>query len=133
MEELITIEEAARICYEANRAYALALGDTSFPDWSSAPSWQQETNITGVKYFLRTVRYYGDGSERLRQIPERLHESWMEQKRADGWGYGPVKDAEKKEHPCFVPYSELPKAQRAKDHIFAGILRGLLSSGMLQA
>jgi len=41
--------------------------------------------------------------------PEKSHESWMKVKEIDGWKWGPVKDPEKKEHPCMVPFSELPK------------------------
>ena len=33
----------------------------------------------------------------------------------------PVKDSEKKEHPCFVRYEELPPAQRYKDTIFGAV------------
>lgn len=32
------------------------------------------------------------------------HENWLRDKEKDGWTFGPVKDAEKKEHPCFVPF-----------------------------
>lgn len=55
--------------------------------------------------------------------PSAFHESWLEEKRATGWKYGPAKDADKREHPCFVPYDELPVEQRAKDHIFGAIVR----------
>jgi len=46
-------------------------------------------------------------------------------KEADGWKYGPVKDAEKKEHPCFRPYNLLPRDQKAKDYIFRAIVHAL--------
>jgi hypothetical protein len=36
-----------------------------------------------------------------------------------------VKDPEKKEHPCFVPYESLPAEQQAKDHLFKGIVAAL--------
>jgi len=42
-----------------------------------------------------------------------------------GWKYGAVKDADKKEHPCFVPYEELPKEQQAKDHLFKATVSAL--------
>jgi hypothetical protein len=41
--------------------------------------------------------------------PEQSHEGWLEQKRADGWCYGPTNDADLKQHPCYVPYAELPR------------------------
>lgn len=42
--------------------------------------------------------------------------------------FGPVKDPERKEHPCFVPYDQLPAAQRAKDHIFNAVVRAVLAA-----
>lgn len=57
--------------------------------------------------------------------PENSHESWLAQKTAEGWKYGEVKDAEKKEHPCYIPYAELPAAQKAKDYIFRQTIHSL--------
>lgn len=50
--------------------------------------------------------------------PEQQHNNWCYFKRADGWRYGPEKDFERKEHPCLVPYSELPEIQQRKDAVF---------------
>ena len=50
--------------------------------------------------------------------PEQQHNNWVHFKRADGWKYGPEKDFERKEHPCLVPYSELPDVQQRKDSVF---------------
>lgn len=50
--------------------------------------------------------------------PEQQHNNWVHFKRADGWKYGPEKDFERKEHPCLVPYSELPEIQQRKDSVF---------------
>ena len=60
--------------------------------------------------------------------PEASHESWMAQKIEDGWRYGPVKDPEKKEHPCIVPFSQLPAEQQAKDFIFRAVVHALNES-----
>ena len=53
------------------------------------------------------------------------HDAWSEDKRKEGWKYGPVKDAEKKEHPCLVAFEALPPEQQAKDHLFKSVVRGL--------
>jgi len=55
-----------------------------------------------------------------------LHEAWLAEKERDGWKFGPVKDAERKEHPCFLPFSELPQEQRVKDYLFQAIVRALV-------
>lgn len=112
------IEEIARVCHEANRAYCATIGDLSQPAWDDAPEWQRKSAITGVTFHLR---FLIKGYEPL---PANSHESWLEEKRRDGWKFGAVKDAEKKEHPCFVPYNDLPVEQQLKDYIFAAIVKG---------
>jgi hypothetical protein len=39
-----------------------------------------------------------------------------------------VKDPEKKQHPCMVPYADLPAAQRAKDALFLGTVRNMAAA-----
>ena len=50
---------------------------------------------------------------------------WTHDKLADGWRFGPVKDADAKTHPCLLPYDDLPAWQRAKDALFLGIVRAM--------
>jgi RyR domain len=110
--EFKEIQEAcARAAHEVNRAYCLALGDTSQPAWDDAPDWQQTSARNGVAGALAG------------NMPEQSHEAWLAEKRATGWKYGPVKDPEKKEHPCFVPYADLPPSQQAKDILFVRTVR----------
>lgn len=109
------IVQIAQTCHEANRAYCASLGDLSQPAWADAPDWQKQSAVTGVQFTLANPD----------ATPSASHESWLEEKRRDGWVYGAVKNAETKEHPCFVPYDELPREQRAKDYIFQAIVRSL--------
>ncbi len=111
----MNIEQVARVTHEVNRAYCASLGDHSQPAWEDAPEWQRKSAIAGVTAVL-------GGSART---PAESHEGWLRQKRADGWTYGPVKDAEKKTHPCFVPYDQLPPEQKAKDYIFRAVVTSL--------
>jgi hypothetical protein len=106
-----TIEACARAAHEVNRAFCLALGDTSQPSWDDAPDWQKSSARNGVSGAL------------VDTTPEQSHETWLAEKKGAGWKYGPVKDPEKKEHPCFVPYAQLPAAQQAKDHLFTSTVR----------
>ena len=105
-------KDIAKVCHEVNRAYCKALGDDSQPAWDDAPQWQKDSAIAGVHMQLS----HPDAG------PEAGHDSWLAQKWAEGWKWGPVKDSEKKEHPCFKKFDELPVAQQAKDYIFRAIV-----------
>jgi hypothetical protein len=109
----LLIEFCARTAHEVNRAYCRAHGDGSQEPWEVAPDWQRSSARQGVRLIL-------DGAV---TAPEQLHESWLRTKAAEGWQYGPFKDVEKKVHPCFLPFAELPAFQRAKDHIFFAVVK----------
>ena len=111
------IVQIAKACHEANRGLCLAFGDTSQKSWEESPDWQQSSTIKGVEF-------HRDNPD---ATPSASHESWLEEKFRDGWKYGPVKDADAKEHPCFVPYDELPADQRVKDYAFKAICTCLLA------
>lgn len=106
----------ARVAHETNRAYCETLGDFSQPMWDLAPDWQKDSAIKGVQFHV-SAHERGEMPS-----PSASHDSWLEEKRAAGWTYGPVKDADKKEHPCFVPYAELPVSQRLKDYLFGAVV-----------
>ena len=111
----MTSEQLACICHEANRAYCLSLGDDSQPLWDGAPAWQRQSAINGVSEHLLHPS----------MTPADSHQSWLKEKEAAGWKYGLVKDPEKKEHPCFVAYTDLPADQQAKDSLFKAIIDAL--------
>ncbi|MCE2579581.1 hypothetical protein LDL36_13980 [Komagataeibacter sp. FNDCR1] len=103
----------AKICHEVNRAYCAALGDHSQPAWNDAPEWQRSSAIKGVEFTIANPD----------APPSASHDSWLKEKRETGWKYGPVKDPERKEHPCFVPYDALPLEQKVKDYLFQAVVR----------
>jgi hypothetical protein len=110
------VEAIARVCHEANRAYALAIGEdpsTVYGSWDDAPEAIRESARIGVQKAL-------DGA-----TPRELHESWCATKRRDGWTFGKVRNNETKEHPCLVEYYNLPEEQRQKDALFAAIVGAL--------
>lgn len=113
-EQWNKMDAIARVCHEVNRAYCQALGDNSQPDWDDAPEWQRSSARMGVD--LHMMGDFG---------PEASHVSWMQQKLNEGWKFGPVKDPAKKEHPCMVPFADLPREQQAKDFIFRAVVHAL--------
>jgi RyR domain len=102
----------AKVCHEANKAYSKTLGDDSQPCWEDAPEWQRSSAIKGVEFNIANPDAPASAS----------HDSWLEVKKAEGWKYGAVKDPEKKEHPCYVPYEQLPVEQQKKDALFKSIV-----------
>jgi RyR domain len=111
----MTVPQIARIAHETNRAYCQELGDTSQPSWEDAPTWQVQSAINGVQFHLDNPNAGPSGS----------HENWLKVKKAEGWKYGPEKNPDKKEHPCYVPYDQLPLEQRLKDSLFTSIVHAL--------
>lgn len=116
------IEQVAKVCHEANRAYCETIGDFSQLSWESSPEWQRDSARNGVKF------HFAQHASGIEASPSASHEKWLEQKHAEGWRYGPVKDPVKKEHPCFVAYNQLPREQRRKDYIFAAICKAFVVS-----
>ncbi len=115
MKTTLTVDDIAAICHEANRAFCEKLGDNSQPYWEDAPDWQKDSAIDGAQFHLVDA----DAS------PSASHENWLKLKVEEGWVYGPVKDPEKKEHPCCVPYEQLPIEQKCKDYLFKGVVEAL--------
>jgi ryanodine receptor 2 len=75
-----------------------------------------------------------DLSDDLKALLERLarnvHEVWAQGRLAQGWRYGPARDDILKEHPCLVPYDELPESERIFDRSTAAeTLRAILALG----
>lgn len=112
----MNIEQIAKTCHEVNKAFCVGHGDNSQPSWEDAPEWQKQSAINGVQYHI----------DHPDSKPEDSHNSWLAEKEKDGWKYGPVKNPETKEHPCFVPYDQLPVEQQAKDALFITVVRSFV-------
>ncbi|RTK92569.1 MAG: hypothetical protein EKK61_03985 [Rickettsiales bacterium] len=107
--------DIAKVAHELNKAYCESIGDISQPSWEEAPEWQKSSAINGVQFHI----------DNPNATPANSHESWLKQKTEEGWKYGEVKNPETKEHPCFLPYEQLPTSQKAKDYIFRQTIHSL--------
>jgi RyR domain len=103
----------AAACHQQNRLYCLMLGDSSQVHWDDAPQWQRDSALEGVRHALQDPR------------PEASHQRWVDKKTAEGWSYGPIKDPDKKLHPCLVPFGDLSAVQQRKDIIFIEMVQQL--------
>lgn len=111
----INIEAIAKVAHEANRAYCATLGDDSQPAWEDAPDWQKSSALHGARFHVENPTAPASAS----------HTSWLAEKEATGWKYGPVKDPDKKEHPCYVPFEELSEEHKRKDFLFRAVVHAL--------
>jgi hypothetical protein len=53
-------------------------------------------------------------------LARNAHENWAKQRVSEGWKYGTKRDDARKEHPCLVPYEELPESEKEYDRKMAG-------------
>lgn len=111
------IIKIAKACHEANRKYCESIGDFSQKKWDNAEDWQKKSAIEGVKFAI----------ENPNAPDSAQHDKWWNDKKADGWKYGKVKDAFKKTHPCMVPFNKLPKEQQYKDKLFRKTVKNFSS------
>ena len=108
-------EQIAKVCHEANKAFCEALGDMSQKHWEEAEEWQRDSAVKGVRFAVDNPDAPASSQ----------HDAWSADKIKDGWKFGPVKDAEKKEHPCLVLFEQLPLTQQAKDTLFKSVVSAL--------
>ncbi|MFL5245321.1 MAG: RyR domain-containing protein [Gemmataceae bacterium] len=54
-------------------------------------------------------------SELIELLAKNTHEVWARQRSDEGWKWGPARDDKKKEHPCLVPYEQLPESEKEYD------------------
>ena len=53
--------------------------------------------------------------ELVEKIAENVHEVWAESRISEGWQYGEDRSDALKQHPCLVPYEDLPENEKAYD------------------
>jgi len=53
--------------------------------------------------------------ELVELMAENCHEEWAKTRIEQGWTYGPERNDALKQHPCLVPYSELPESEKEYD------------------
>jgi hypothetical protein len=113
---LIKLNDIARVCHEANRAWCISNGDNSQAGWEDAPDWQRQSSIESIIFRI----------ENPNAKLSSQHDQWMKDKIEAGWVWGPVKNEATKEHPCIVPYEELSEFDKRKDALFAAIVLALI-------
>lgn len=68
--------------------------------------------------------------ELLESLAKQAHEAWAQMRLAEGWRFGPRRDEQRKEHPCLVPYEDLPESEKDVDRATAEqILKSMIALG----
>jgi hypothetical protein len=76
------------------------------------------------------VEWNADLEALVERLAENAHDLWAAQRLSEGWSYGPSRDDARREHPCLVPYADLPDGEKEYDRIAArGTLKAILSLG----
>jgi len=97
MPVLMTDEQIAHVCYEANRAYCDAINDLVPTRWDDLADDLKQSAIRGVQFTLQNA-----------STPQLQHEAWRTERIAQGWVHGPVLDRAQKIHPNLIDYNDLP-------------------------
>lgn len=113
----LTFEQIAIVAHNTNIEYCKALGTVGVP-WSKRSEAERKGAVEAVKTLVSNSKV----------TPEELHEAWSSTKIEDGWKYAPVTDIKKKENSLLVPYSELSLNNKAKGHIFRGVVMSLANT-----
>ena len=51
----------------------------------------------------------------IEQMSKNVHEVWAKSRMDQGWSYGPERSDILKQHPCLIPYEDLPEIEKAYD------------------
>ncbi|HEY7441757.1 MAG TPA: RyR domain-containing protein [Vicinamibacterales bacterium] len=61
------------------------------------------------------VTLSGDISWLTERLAEHVHDVWAQERLRLGWTHGAHQDDGKRQHPCLVPYAQLPDSEKQLD------------------
>ena len=66
----------------------------------------------------------------IEQMAKNVHEVWAQSRMDQGWIYGEDRSDALKQHPCLIPYEELPEVEKDYDRDTAiGIIKLIVKLG----
>lgn len=66
----------------------------------------------------------------VEQMAKNVHDVWAQNRMEQGWTYGEERSDALKQHPCLIPYEELPEEEKVYDRESAlGTLRLICKLG----
>ncbi len=107
------VDRIAQVAHAAIRAHQVAHGQKPHPEWTDAEEWMRESSRDAVRAALEDP------------TPGAQHTRWMEERKAQGWTYGPERDDQKKHNPNMIDYEELSLFEKQKDMIIIALAQAL--------
>lgn len=106
----------AKIAHEILRAYHVAIGEPPFitPAWDDLAASDQARAMAKAEARLASTL-----------TVEQEHSVWLEQKRAQGWEYGPKFDEGARVDPLLVRFEALPEKVRVGKYLIDATVRVL--------
>ena len=94
------------------------------------PDNMERKSYTPQPEDLSGVQLPAELEELAELLARNVHEVWAAGRLAEGWTWGPVRDDALKQHPCLVPYEELPEEEKDYDRrTAAGTLKLIVKLG----
>jgi len=107
------VDRIAQVAHAAIRAHQIAHGQKPHPEWDDAEDWMRDSSREAVRAALEDP------------TPGAQHTRWMEERKAQGWSYGPERDDQKKHNPNMVDFDELSLFEKQKDYIIIALTQAL--------
>lgn len=74
-----------------------------------------KTNYVPQPVDTRDIQLPEELNELVEQMAKNVHEVWAQSRISQGWTYGKERSDALKQHPCLIPYEELPEVEKAYD------------------
>ena len=74
-----------------------------------------KTNYTPQPIYTNDIMLPDDLMTLVEDMAKNVHEVWAQSRMEQGWTYGAERSDALKQHPCLVPYEELPEVEKAYD------------------
>lgn len=66
----------------------------------------------------------------VEELARNVHEVWSQGRISEGWTYGKMRDDTLRQHPCLVPYEQLPESEKDYDrHTAVATIQFILNKG----
>lgn len=112
----LTIEDAARLVNEADRAFGFSVGDFSTPSWELSDDAHKSGVCSLVQHLLTN----------LAASPQALHDRWLALMTDAGWTWGLLPDQTTKTDPRLRPWEDLAPTERLRLDMASSIVGALV-------